>query len=112
MHITRRTITQMVILTLVALIAGAVMVFNFIGFPALLFGVGQYKVSVELPEAGGIYQRGNVTYRGTEVGRIQDVKLTDTGVVAELALDSKFKIPADLKAEVGSGRRSASSTSR
>ena len=88
----------MVILTLIALTAGAIMVFNYIGLPALLFGVGQYKVTVELPEAGGIYQRGNVTYRGTEVGRIQNINLTDTGVDAELSLDSKIKIPADLEA--------------
>ncbi len=102
MHLTRKTLIQMVILTVVALIAGAVMIFNFIGLPALLFGVGQYKVSVQLPDAGGLYQRGNVTYRGTEVGRVKDVRLTDQGVVADLAMNSKFKIPADLDAQVGS----------
>ena len=38
MHLTRKTIIQMAILTLVTLVAGAVMVFNFIGLPAMLFG--------------------------------------------------------------------------
>ena len=38
--------------------------------PAMLFGVGRYTVTVELPQAGGLYRSGNVTYRGTEVGRV------------------------------------------
>jgi phospholipid/cholesterol/gamma-HCH transport system substrate-binding protein len=102
MHLTRKTIIQMAILTLVALISGAVMIFSFIGLPGMLFGIGQYKVSIQLPEAGGLYQRGNVTYRGTEVGRVDDVRLTDTGVVADLRMNSKIKIPADLDAQVAS----------
>ena len=102
MHLTRKTLIQIAILTLVALVAGAVMIFNFIGLPGMLFGIGQYKVSVQLPDGGGLYQRGNVTYRGTEVGRVEDVRLTDQGVVADLTMNSKIKIPADLDARVGS----------
>lgn len=102
MHLTRKTIIQMAVLTLVALVSGAVMIFSFIGLPGMLFGIGQYKVSVELPDAGGLYQRGNVTYRGTEVGRVEDVRLTDKGVVADLRMNSKIKVPADLDAQVAS----------
>jgi phospholipid/cholesterol/gamma-HCH transport system substrate-binding protein len=100
LHLKRKTIIQMIILTVVALVAGAVMIFSFIGLPGMLFGVGQYKVTLQLPEAGGLYPRGNVTWRGTEVGRVKNVKLTDNGVEAELAMSSKFKIPADLDAQV------------
>ncbi|MBI3217285.1 MAG: MCE family protein [Mycobacterium sp.] len=102
MHLTRKTIIQMFVLTLVALVAGAVMIFNFMGLPAMLFGIGQYKVTLHMPEAGGLYPRGNVTWRGTEVGRVEKVQLTDTGVEAVLAMDSDFKIPADLDAQVNS----------
>ncbi len=102
MHLTRKTLIQMLILTLVAVIAGSLMVFNFMGLPAMLFGIGQYTVSVQLPEAGGLYPRANVTFRGTEVGRVKEVRLTDNGVVADLSMDSDFKIPADLDAAVGS----------
>lgn len=102
MHLTRKTIIQMAILTLVTLVAGAVMVFNFIGLPAMLFGTGQYRVTLQIPEAGGLYPRGNVTWRGTEVGRVAHVRLTDNGVEAELAMNSRFKIPADLDAEINS----------
>ena len=37
-------------------------------------------------EAGGLYPSGNVTYRGTEVGRSRTCDLTDTGVEAVLSL--------------------------
>ena len=57
---------------------------------------------MELPETGGLYGTGNVTYRGVEVGRVQSVGLTDTGVEAVLSLKSGIDIPSDLKAEVHS----------
>ena len=100
LHLKRNTIIQMAILSVVALVAGAVMIFSFIGLPGMLFGVGQYQVTLKLPEAGGLYSRANVTWRGTEVGRVKSVNLTDNGVEAELTLSSKFKIPADLDAQV------------
>ena len=67
-----------------------------------MLGVGQYTVTVELPETGGLYPRGNVTYRGAQVGTVESVHLTDTGVAAVLSLNSNIEIPADLEAEVHS----------
>jgi phospholipid/cholesterol/gamma-HCH transport system substrate-binding protein len=101
MHLNRRVRLQLAIFTIVAVVAGAVMIFGYIKVPALA-GVGRYTVTVQLPEAAGLYKSGNVTYRGTEVGRIEEVRLTDTGVQAVLSLNSDTKIPSDLKAEVHS----------
>jgi phospholipid/cholesterol/gamma-HCH transport system substrate-binding protein len=97
----RRIKIQLTIFTAVALIFGAVMVFGYIKAPAL-FGVGRYTVTVQLPVAGGLYKTGNVTYRGTEVGRVEDVRLTGAGVEATLSLKSGIDIPSDLDAEVHS----------
>ena len=94
MHLNRRIKIQLVIFSVVAVVAGAVMVFGYIKVPTLL-GVGQYTVTVELPRAAGLYESGNVTYRGTEVGRITEVHLTDTGVAAVLSLRSDVEIPSD-----------------
>jgi phospholipid/cholesterol/gamma-HCH transport system substrate-binding protein len=102
MHMTRRIWTQLIIFGVVATVAISVMIFGFIGLPNLLFGVGHYEVRVELPEAGGLYESGQVTYRGTEVGRVKSVGLTDTGVEAVLSLESGIPIPSDLEAEVHS----------
>ncbi|MBJ7336347.1 MlaD family protein [Mycolicibacterium sp.] len=102
MYITRRTVIQLSIFLVVSLVGLAIMAFGYIQVPSLFFGVGRYTVNLELPEASGLYPRGNVTYRGTEVGQVKSVTLTDTGVQAELSLDSDVKIPSDLVAEVHS----------
>ena len=102
MYLDRRTKIQLAICSVVALVAGAVMIFGYIRLPALLFGLGQYTVTVQLPSAGGLYEGGNVTYRGTEVGRVSQVHLTDSGVVAVLSLRSDIPIPSDLEARVDS----------
>ncbi|MGA9490520.1 MAG: MlaD family protein [Mycobacterium sp.] len=102
MHLDRRMKIQLIILSVIALVALSVMSLHFVKLPAMLFGVGRYAVQLELPQSGGLYQTGNVTYRGTEVGRVQSVRLTRTGVVAVLSLKSGIDIPRDLKAEVHS----------
>jgi phospholipid/cholesterol/gamma-HCH transport system substrate-binding protein len=101
MRMTRQIVIQLLIFSLLAAIALGIMVFGYMRLPALL-GLGQYRVTVELPESGGLYPRGNVTYRGTQVGIVKSVNVTDTGVAAELSLDSGIKIPADVEAEVHS----------
>jgi phospholipid/cholesterol/gamma-HCH transport system substrate-binding protein len=102
MHLNRRIKIQLALFSVIALVAGAIMVFGYIKIPANHFGVGRYQVTIELPAAGGLYESGNVTYRGTEVGRVTSVQLTDTGVEAVLSLTSGIDIPSDLDAEVHS----------
>ncbi|MFA5708307.1 MCE family protein [Mycolicibacterium sp.] len=98
----RRIKTQLAILATLTLVAGTYTALTFMKLPALLFGIGAYTVNVELPRAAGLYVRANVTYRGTEVGKVQSVVLTDTGVKAVLSLNSDIAIPSDLTAEVHS----------
>jgi phospholipid/cholesterol/gamma-HCH transport system substrate-binding protein len=103
MHMTRRIWIQLIVFLMVSAVAFAVMIFGYMGLPSLLFGIGRYQVTVELPEAGGLYARGNVTYRGTEVGQVKEVRLIKGGgVEAVLSLKSDVKIPSDLEAEVHS----------
>ncbi|WP_459953085.1 MlaD family protein, partial [Mycobacterium avium] len=83
---------------MVSLIAGTVMFFNYMQVPTAFFGVDRYTVTVQLPQAGGLYSGGNVTYRGVEVGRVRDVRLTSSGAEAVLQLDSDVHISADLSA--------------
>ena len=102
MRLNRRIRIQLAIFTVVALGTVAVMALHFIQLPAMLFGVGRYTVTMELPKSGGLYESGNVTYRGTKVGRVETVRLTDSGVEAVLSLKSGIDIPSDLRAEVHS----------
>jgi phospholipid/cholesterol/gamma-HCH transport system substrate-binding protein len=101
--ITRRVWIQLAIFIVVSITGLMVMSFGYLRLPDLLFGVGHYQVTVELPAASGLYHRSNVTYLGTEVGTVKEVRLTDNGgVTAVLSLRSDVKIPSDLEAEVHS----------
>ena len=100
MILTRRILIQMAIFIAVAATALAIMVFGYMRLPEMV-GIGQYRVTVELPETGGLYPRANVTYRGAQVGLVDSVELTDSGagVAAVLKLTSNIKIPADVEAK-------------
>ncbi|OJZ75904.1 mammalian cell entry protein [Mycobacterium paraffinicum] len=102
MHLSRRVRLQLVFFAVITVVAGGVMTFAFVDIPNVLFGIGHYRVTVDLPVAAGLYENANVTYRGTEVGRVEQVHLTDSGVAAVLSLQSGIAIPADLQAEVHS----------
>lgn len=102
MHLHKRAKIQLAIFTVIALVAVSLMSLHFMRLPAKLFGVGRYTVTIQLPEAAGLYASGNVTYRGVEVGRVESVNLTDSGVDAVLSLRSDVQIPSDLEAQVHS----------
>ena len=99
--LTRFVRIQLIIFTIASIVGVAVMVFAYMQVPTLL-GVGRINVKLELPAAGGLYRFSNVTYRGVQVGKVTDVKLTENGAEATLTLDTSPKIPADLQAEVRS----------
>jgi phospholipid/cholesterol/gamma-HCH transport system substrate-binding protein len=101
MHMSRRIWIQLIVFIVVAVIAAAIMLFGYMKVPRML-GVGYYDVRLELQTTGGLYERANVTYRGTEVGQVTSVHLTDAGVEATLKLKSDIEIPSDVDAEVHS----------
>jgi phospholipid/cholesterol/gamma-HCH transport system substrate-binding protein len=102
MYLDKRVRRQLIFFSVVSLVAGSIMAISYLDLPKAWFGIGHYRVTLSLPASGGLYKNGNVTYRGVEVGRIEDVHLTATGVDAMLSLNSDIKIPADLVAEVHS----------
>jgi phospholipid/cholesterol/gamma-HCH transport system substrate-binding protein len=98
----RRTWIQLSILTLVTIVSCGAMAFNYMKLPETLFGIGEYNVSVDLPQSGGLYKTSVVTYRGTDVGQVKSVDVTATGVRAVLSLRSGVKVPSDVQASVHS----------
>jgi phospholipid/cholesterol/gamma-HCH transport system substrate-binding protein len=102
LYVKKRTAIQLAVFIVVSLTASTILALGYIRLPDLAFGAGHYEVTVELPETGGLYPRGNVTYLGSEVGQVKDVRLTDKGVQAVLSLESDVPIPSDLDAEVHS----------
>jgi len=101
--LTRRIKIQIAVFAVIANGAIAAVFFGYLQVQSTFFGIGRYTVAVQLPQAGGLYPGGNVTYRGVTVGRVQDVRLTNTGAEAVLQMNSNVDIPAtDLAAEVHS----------
>ena len=101
LRLSRTVWIQLAILTVVTVVAGSIMAFGFVKVPALL-GIGRYTVTVDMPAAGGLYPTSVVTYRGTEVGRVRSVDVTQTGVRAVLAMNSNTPVPGDVSANVHS----------
>ncbi|MDA3657826.1 MCE family protein [Mycobacterium xenopi] len=102
MVMSKRARIQLAVFALLSLTMGAIIFFAYMQVPTVFLGIDRYTVTVQLPQAGGLYPGGNVTYRGVQVGRVQDVRLTNTGAEAALRLKSDVPIPADLNAQVHS----------
>jgi len=102
MNLTRTIKIQLAVFLVVALAAMLFVALAYAKVPSSLFGIGQYTVRLELTQTGNLYDRANVSYRGTTVGRVRDVRLTDSGVEADLVLNSDISIPSDLDAQVHS----------
>lgn len=103
MLMTRQIRIQMAVFIVLAIVAIASVFFGFLKVQSAFFGIGRYSITVQLADAGGLYPGGNVTYRGVEIGKVRDIRLTSTGAEAVLSVDSNYEIPAtDLTAEVHS----------
>lgn len=102
LRLNRRTWIQLAVLALVTVVSCGAMAFDFMKLPATLFGIGEYNVTVDLPQSGGLYQTSVVTYRGTDVGQVKSVDVTATGVRAVLAMRSGVKVPSSVQASVHS----------
>ena len=99
--LTRFIKLQLVLFTILTLIALIVLGWYYLRLPSLA-GIGQYKLYADLPKSGGLYATANVTYRGTQIGKVESVVPTETGARATMSIDSDIKIPADASANVHS----------
>ncbi|GGK59465.1 MCE family protein [Nocardia camponoti] len=101
MTLTRFVRTQLGIFAVLTVIGLVIMGGVYVQVPAM-FGIGRYGVTVQLDATGGLYPTANVSYRGTNVGKVDAVRLTPAGVEADLSIDSDYRIPVDSTAWVRS----------
>ncbi|TCO65319.1 MCE family protein [Actinocrispum wychmicini] len=98
--LTRRTRLQLVAFFVIAIVAVVYALFRFTGL-SKVFGDDGYTVKLELKDSGGIFTNAEVTYRGVQVGRVGEMRLTKQGLEVDLAIDPAApRIPADLQAVV------------
>lgn len=99
--ISRRTKVQLLIFVLITLVG-----VSFVGarYAKLgsLFYKDHYTVVAHLAQSGGIYQGGEVDYRGVQIGKVGKMVLSPSGVDVYLDIENKWKsIPSDTLAVVG-----------
>ncbi|GAB04071.1 MCE family protein [Gordonia amarae] len=92
---------QLAVFVVLALVASWLMVFSYMQIQTQA-GIGRITVTMEAPRTGGLYRFANVSYRGVDVGRVSEVKLTDDGVAATLSIEGDRKIPKNLRANIRS----------
>ena len=105
--LTRFVRIQLIIFTIASIIGMSRDGLRYMQVPTLL-GIGRMTVKLELPDAGGLYRFGNVTYRGVQVGKVTAVALTRRGAEATLSLGHLAEDPgrpASRGAQRVSGRR-------
>jgi phospholipid/cholesterol/gamma-HCH transport system substrate-binding protein len=99
--LTRATRLRLTAFAVIAVVVLAYTFFHYAGLGRLLGLRGYYTVEMQLSNAGGIFPNADVTYRGVSVGRVGSLRLTATGVVADLNISSSAPpIPARLHAAV------------
>jgi phospholipid/cholesterol/gamma-HCH transport system substrate-binding protein len=99
--ITRRTRIQLAIFVLITLLGVSFTGARYAHLDRLVHAT-TYTVVAHFPDSGGIYQGGEVSYRGVKVGQVGQLKLTDSGVDVYLDIDKSAEhIPADTRAVVG-----------
>jgi phospholipid/cholesterol/gamma-HCH transport system substrate-binding protein len=99
--LTRFIKIQLVLFTILTIIALTVLGWYYLRIPSIA-GIGQYELHADLPRSGGLYETANVTYRGTQIGKVTEVKPTENGARATMSIDNRYKIPVDASANVHS----------
>ncbi|HEV7979410.1 MlaD family protein [Amycolatopsis sp.] len=96
----RKTRFQLVAFVIISIVAIVYALIRFAGLGEV-FGQNGYTVKLELKESGGIFTNAEVTYRGYNIGRVGELRLTKTGLEADLKIDPKApQVPDDLQAVV------------
>jgi phospholipid/cholesterol/gamma-HCH transport system substrate-binding protein len=98
--LTRRTKLQLIAFVIISVTAVVYALFRFTDVGKLV-GEEGYTVAVQMPDTGGVFPNGEVTYRGFNVGRVGEMTLTNKGVQVNLNIEPGTPpIPADVEAVV------------
>lgn len=96
--LTRRIKAQVIIFVIAALIGTSYLGATYVGINPFS---SDYRVTVQMTDAGGTFTNGQVTYRGVPVGRIERLTPTANGTEAVLRIDADAPdMPARLQASV------------
>jgi phospholipid/cholesterol/gamma-HCH transport system substrate-binding protein len=99
--ITRRTRIQLIIFVIITLVGVSYVGARYARLDRIVVD-DAYTVVAHFPDSGGIFEGGEVTYRGVRIGRVDKLELTERGVDVHLDIDNDTdEIPDDAIAVVG-----------
>ena len=96
----RRSVkVQLVAFLLITLVTVSLLSARYVGLYDRVAG-GQYVVSADFAESGGIFVGSEVSYRGVQVGRVERLRLGKDGVIVDARIQRGVEIPKDTIAVV------------
>jgi phospholipid/cholesterol/gamma-HCH transport system substrate-binding protein len=96
----RRSVqVQLFAFLLITLVTVSVLSARYVGLYDRVVG-GQYRVSADFAQSGGIFVGSEVSYRGVTVGRVDDLRLSRDGVIVDARINRGVQIPKDTKVVV------------
>lgn len=91
---TKKIRNLLVLFVVISLVGIGYIAFRYVGADSLI-GLGPYVVKVEMKDSGGIFSKASVSYRGVEIGKVGDMRVTPTGLETDLEIDrSAPDVPA------------------
>lgn len=98
--ITRRTKIQLAIFVVITLLGVTFVGAKYARLDRIFYD-DTYTVVAHFPDSGGVFEGAGVTYRGTTIGTVGEMKLTEAGVDVHLEIDNDWnRIPTDTLAIV------------
>lgn len=98
--LTSKTRLQIIAFFVISALAVGYALFRFTDV-GKVFGSEGYTVRLQMAESGGIFTNAEVTYRGVQVGRVGELRLTRSGMEVDLNIEpGSPSIPSDLEAVV------------
>ena len=96
----RRSVkVQLVAFLLITLVTVSLLSARYVGLYDRVAG-GQYVVSADFAESGGIFVGSEVSYRGVQVGRVEKLRLSRDGVIVDAKIQRGVEIPRDTRVVV------------
>lgn len=90
---------QLLAFLLITLVTVSVLSARYVGLYDRVVG-GQYRVSADFAQSGGIFVGSEVTYRGVTVGTVDRLRLSKDGVIVDATIHRGVTIPKDTRAVV------------
>jgi phospholipid/cholesterol/gamma-HCH transport system substrate-binding protein len=88
-----RILRLVALFAVISVVGVSYVALRYVGADSLI-GLGPYTVKMQLTESGGIFPDASVSYRGVEIGKVGDMRVTPQGLEVELEIEQDSpKVP-------------------